>query len=288
MALEESRGRPVVLGRNSTLLSMAYQAVGDLERSVRCAERCVELVRPRGRPLDTAVALHNLGYGALAGGDLARAAELIEQCLPVYLELADPVKRMEILHSAGALALERGQIGPAKDYFQRSIEACPEAGLPAVVTLEGLAVVAAHTGEPKRALLLGTAMAAYLRKWRIGREPYWQRHVDVAMATARAALSDQAAREATEAGERMTLEQAIAYSLRAPMAEDDSPLSQREQDVAMLTAEGLTNREIAVRLSISERTVETHLLHIRTKLDLRTRAQVAAWAVEQSRVSSRP
>jgi DNA-binding CsgD family transcriptional regulator len=41
-------------------------------------------------------------------------------------------------------------------------------------------------------------------------------------------------------------------------------------------------------LSISERTVETHLLHIRTKLDLRTRAQVAAWAVEQGRVSSRP
>jgi DNA-binding CsgD family transcriptional regulator len=157
-----------------------------------------------------------------------------------------------------------------------------------VVTLEGLAVVAAHTGEPKRALLLGTAMAAYLRKWRIGREPYWQRHVDVAMALARAALSDPAAREATEFGERMTLEQAIAYSLRAPVAEDDSPLSQREQDVAMLTAEGLTNREIAVRLSISERTVETHLLHIRTKLDLRTRAQVAAWAVEQSRVSSRP
>jgi DNA-binding CsgD family transcriptional regulator len=83
------------------------------------------------------------------------------------------------------------------------------------------------------------------------------------------------------------LEQAVAYSLRTPVAADDSPLSQRERDVALLTAEGLTNREIAGRLSISERTVETHLLHIRTKLDLRTRAQVAAWAVEQDRVSSR-
>jgi non-specific serine/threonine protein kinase len=86
----------------------------------------------------------------------------------------------------------------------------------------------------------------------------------------------------------MTLAQAIAYSLRTAVADEDSPLSQREWDVAMATAEGLTNREIAVRLSISERTVETHLLHIRTKLDLRTRAQVAAWAVEQGRVSSRP
>ena len=287
-ALEEPRGRAVVLGRNLTLLSMVYQALGDLERSVRCAQRCVDLVRPLGRPLDTAVGLHNLGYGALAGGDLVRAAELIEECLPVYLELADPVKQMEILHSAGGIALERGKIDQAGDYFLRSVEACPTAGEPSTYPVEGLAIVAALTGEPKRALLLGTAMAAQLRKWRMRREPFWQGHVDAAMATARAALSAQAAREATEAGERMTLEQAVAYSLRAPVAVDDSPLSQRECDVAMLTAEGLTNREIAGRLSISERTVETHLLHIRTKLDLRTRAQVAAWAVERGRVSSRP
>ncbi|GAA3436442.1 LuxR C-terminal-related transcriptional regulator [Kutzneria kofuensis] len=289
MALEEPRDRPVVLGRNMTLLSMVYQALGDVERSTRCAERCVELVRPLGRPLDTAVGMHNLGYGAMAGGDPARAAELIEECLPVYMELADPVKQMEILHSAGGIALERGKIDQAGDYFRRSVEVCPAAGEPATYPVEGLAIVAALTGEPKRALLLGTAMATQLRKWRMRREPFWQRHVDAAMATARASLSAQAAREATEAGERMTLAQAIAYALRTPVADDDdSPLSQREWDVAMLTAEGLTNREIAVRLSISERTVETHLLHIRTKLDLRTRAQVAAWAVEQGRVSSRP
>ncbi|QUQ66496.1 multidomain-containing protein family protein [Kutzneria sp. CA-103260] len=288
MALEEPRGRPVVLARNLTLLTVVHQALGDPAASVRSAERCAELLRRQDLPLDAAVALHNLGYALMSAGDLERAAELIEQSLPTYIELADPVKRMETLHSAGALALERGEIEQAADYFRRSLEACPEAGLPAVDTLEGLAVVAAHTGEPKRALLLGTAMATHLRKWRLGREPYWQRHVDTAMATARAALSAQAAREATEAGERMTLVQAIAYSLRETVADhDDSPLSQRELDVAMLTAEGLTNREIAVRLSISERTVETHLLHIRTKLDLRTRAQVAAWAVERGRVSSR-
>jgi DNA-binding CsgD family transcriptional regulator/tetratricopeptide (TPR) repeat protein len=287
MALEDKRDRPVVQGRGLTLLSMIYQAVGDAEGSTRCAERCVRLLRPLGRPLDTAVSLHNLGYAALAGGDLARAAELLEESLPVYLELADPVKQMETLHSAGAIALERGDIEQADEYFWRSLEACPEATEPATYAMEGLAIVAAHTGEPKRALLLGTAVATHLRKWRIRREPFWQRHVDSAMAVARAALSGSAAREATEAGERMTLAQAVALSLREPVAEDDSPLSRRELGVAMLTAEGLTNREIAVRLSISERTVETHLLHIRTKLDLRTRAQVAVWAVERGRVSSR-
>ncbi|MFC0434013.1 LuxR C-terminal-related transcriptional regulator [Kutzneria buriramensis] len=286
MELEEPRGRPVALARGLALLTVVYQSTDNTAASVRCAERVVELLRPLNRPLDTAVSMHNLGYALMATGDLARAAALIEESLPVYLELADPVKQLETLHSAGALALERGQHVQAGDYFLRSLEACPEAGSPAMYPIEGLAVVAAHTGEPKRALLLGTAMAAQLRKWRLGREPYWQRHVDVAMAAARDALSAQAARETTEAGERMTLAQAIAYSLRTPLAED-SPLSQRELDVAMLTAEGLTNREIAVRLSISERTVETHLLHIRTKLDLRTRAQVAAWAVERGRVSSR-
>jgi hypothetical protein len=48
-----------------------------------------------------------------------------------------------------------------------------------------------------------------------------------------------------------------------------------------LVAEGLTNREIAARLFISERTVDGHLEHVREKLGVNTRAQVAAWVVRQ-------
>jgi DNA-binding CsgD family transcriptional regulator/sugar lactone lactonase YvrE len=58
-------------------------------------------------------------------------------------------------------------------------------------------------------------------------------------------------------------------------------LSRREREVAVLVAEGLTNREIANRLFISERTVDGHLEHIREKLAVNTRAQVAAWVVRQ-------
>jgi non-specific serine/threonine protein kinase len=50
--------------------------------------------------------------------------------------------------------------------------------------------------------------------------------------------------------------------------------------VAALVARGLTNREIAERLVISVRTSEGHVERIRDKLGLRSRAQVAAWAVE--------
>lgn len=55
-------------------------------------------------------------------------------------------------------------------------------------------------------------------------------------------------------------------------------LSQREVEVAGLVAEGLTNRQIADRLVISERTAQNHVQHILTKLGFGTRAQIAAWA----------
>jgi non-specific serine/threonine protein kinase len=50
--------------------------------------------------------------------------------------------------------------------------------------------------------------------------------------------------------------------------------------VAALLARGLTNREIAVELTISERTAETHVCKILSKLGLHRRAQLTAWAVE--------
>lgn len=59
-------------------------------------------------------------------------------------------------------------------------------------------------------------------------------------------------------------------------------LTRREREVAALVAEGLTNREIAERLFISERTADGHLEHIREKLGVSSRAQIAAWFVEQS------
>jgi DNA-binding CsgD family transcriptional regulator len=58
---------------------------------------------------------------------------------------------------------------------------------------------------------------------------------------------------------------------------DDSPLTRREGEIAVLVADGLTNRELAARLHLSERTVENHLQHIMVKLGLANRSQVAVW-----------
>ena len=93
----------------------------------------------------------------------------------------------------------------------------------------------------------------------------------------------------------MPLEEAIDYALgpaepaAAPTVQPMVPiaaahptlLSRREREVAVLLARGLTNRQIADELVISEWTADSHVRHILTKLGFRSRVQVAAWATEQ-------
>jgi DNA-binding NarL/FixJ family response regulator len=58
-------------------------------------------------------------------------------------------------------------------------------------------------------------------------------------------------------------------------------LTQREWQVAFLVARGASNRQIALELIVSERTVDTHVSHILHKLELTSRAQIATWVTER-------
>ncbi|MGY9066690.1 response regulator [Streptomyces sp. CAS3] len=58
------------------------------------------------------------------------------------------------------------------------------------------------------------------------------------------------------------------------------PLTTREQEVAQLVAEGLTNSDIGAELFISPGTVKTHLAHLQKKLNVRNRVGIAAWVWE--------
>jgi len=61
-------------------------------------------------------------------------------------------------------------------------------------------------------------------------------------------------------------------------------LTDREQQILMLIAQGLTNRQISCRLSISESTAENHIHHIYIKLRISNRAQAVAHAFQMSTV----
>jgi non-specific serine/threonine protein kinase len=99
----------------------------------------------------------------------------------------------------------------------------------------------------------------------------------------------------------MTLEEAMGYALSeeedvAPSSptpeqsssEQPAALTRREEEVAALVARGLTNRQIASDLHLSERTVENHVSKILRKLDLTSRTEIAAWATEQRLIAPNP
>jgi DNA-binding NarL/FixJ family response regulator len=65
------------------------------------------------------------------------------------------------------------------------------------------------------------------------------------------------------------------------------PLTPREQEVAALLARGLSNRQIAERLVITDLTVAAHVEHILDKLSFASRTQIGVWAAERGLVGSR-
>ncbi|WP_433337609.1 ATP-binding protein [Spirillospora sp. CA-294931] len=112
------------------------------------------------------------------------------------------------------------------------------------------------------------------------------REVYAAEATLR--LGEIGYQAAYEAGLRWDADDAVASALgERPPADDDEPpaepgeaarvLTRREIEIAGLVAEGMTNREIADRLVIAKRTVDSHLEHILAKLGFTSRTQIAAW-----------
>jgi DNA-binding CsgD family transcriptional regulator len=100
------------------------------------------------------------------------------------------------------------------------------------------------------------------------------------------AMLDAAVRSAADLGME-PLRRRAAEALAALRARR-SPLSDREIQVASLVAEGLTNKEVAVRLRLSVRTAENHVLNVMNKLGVDNRAQVAAWVTRTARTGASP
>ncbi|MBM2832801.1 MAG: two component transcriptional regulator, LuxR family, partial [Dehalococcoidia bacterium] len=97
--------------------------------------------------------------------------------------------------------------------------------------------------------------------------------------------------EAIEAGQAVLptrlagklLEEFRSQARQVGDAAEAELLSVREQEVLTLVAQGLTNKEVADKLYISENTVKYHMKNILDKLHLQNRAQVIAWAARHNR-----
>jgi DNA-binding CsgD family transcriptional regulator len=148
--------------------------------------------------------------------------------------------------------------------------------------------VAVLRGQPARAARLSGAAEALREAIGHPAQPLKRVNYDYEahLATTRSALGEAAFEAAFSEGQVMSPEQAIEYALPAnepplPAApsrpeEPKSVLSPREREVALLAARGLTNRQIASELSISEHTVAAHLRKVLKKLGLRSRAQISS------------
>jgi DNA-binding NarL/FixJ family response regulator len=109
--------------------------------------------------------------------------------------------------------------------------------------------------------------------------------VDQAREMASGVLGDAKFRAEFEAGRRLSRDAAVRLALNEPAPQrngasperDHGALGTRETDVARLVAEGLSNKQIAARLFISDRTVDSHVRSILNKLGFNSRAQIAGW-----------
>ncbi|HEY7045745.1 MAG TPA: AAA family ATPase [Jatrophihabitantaceae bacterium] len=89
--------------------------------------------------------------------------------------------------------------------------------------------------------------------------------------------SRRLASEAAELADSLGMPGPAARARRLAAAGAPGPLTTREQEIAQLVARGLTNKEIAARLVLSERTVESHIRNAMLRLGLNRRVQLAKW-----------
>jgi DNA-binding CsgD family transcriptional regulator len=97
-------------------------------------------------------------------------------------------------------------------------------------------------------------------------------------------------------GRAMTIGEGVAFAV-AGTARPEPPaaaartgpypvLTGRQLEIARLVADDLTNRQIAARLFLSERTVETHVTNILNKLGLSSRVQISRWVAESAQAAA--
>lgn len=286
------------------LTSLGRQALdeGRYEEARALCEEGLALRRAVDHQWWIAMSLCSLGEVARCEGNYALAEAYFREALPTYRALGRTHNLAWPLRGLGYVALSKGDHLQARAFLRESLVLERELGAtPSLAAcLCGLAGLAGLCGDPRRAARLFGAAEALLERLGTNLEPADRLDQARLIAHASSCLPASAWSEAWQEGRSLPRDLAIEEALAIPVPEPTSPtrrvelphghrsrqgtrhgpLTPREREVAALVARGLSNREIAAQLFIAEKTAANHIEHIMTKLDLRSRAQIAVWAVQ--------
>jgi DNA-binding CsgD family transcriptional regulator len=157
-----------------------------------------------------------------------------------------------------------------------SVEA--DLGIPDI--LECLAALAADADSHREAARLFGAAEAMRERMGMVRFKIFDSDYETSIAALRSAMDDNDFEAAWSEGAALSTDEAIAYAQRG-RGERKRPatgwaaLTPAERDVVRLVSEGLGNSDIAARLFVSPRTVQSHLTHVYSKLGVTSRVQLA-------------
>jgi non-specific serine/threonine protein kinase len=290
-ALERTEGRA---DKRRAAIACAFlghlaRVGGEWDASADWHRRAEAGFRAGGNTQGVTWARHDLGLLARDRGDLGTAASLLRQSLHDFRNLDHAWAAAWSAWGLGTTLSAQGRLEEARPLLAEALQIYAEVSDPRGVPqcLEALAHIAcelAHFETAARLIGAATALRVRMAASAPDAEQASTLAVERILTTA---LGAEATEQLIHAGRTMPTQQAVdlamTVALGAAPADPDRtqhvPLTPRERQVAALVASGRTNRQIGSVLGISEKTAEVHLHHVMSKLDVRSRAEVAAWAV---------
>ena len=235
--------------------------------------------------------LRRLGQVALVEERWEEAESLLTQALQLARTAEDAEATAVTSIVLGRLHIRQGRLEIAERVSADGLAGLRGHGSPRQTAhlLESLAAAAAARGDLDRAGRLAGAAAATFDRAAAGRPVGAPLHAPV-VALWQSAVSTEQGRRAWSKGQAMGLHEAVGYALHEEPAPPVSnagdsrapSLTRRQLEIAGMVASGLTNRQIAASLHISERTAEGHVEQIRNKLGVSSRVQIAAWYIQNA------